>query len=301
MTGVIPKLSPNWKLGSVRSTYDKTTIRYALYKKLSETLDCCVVFLNGRSEWIEKYDYIPDLLDLPKNCGFLTWDHRGQGASEGTRYHVDSFDQFAEDSQAVIQSVLKDIPIFLIGHSTGGLIGLYATLKSLISPEAIALSSPLLMLPDKPVGRNLSRPIAHTLTKMGMSKVRSGEATLVEFSENQLTHCYEGFQRIEQAPYGNQSPTMGWIDAAFEATEFVFDETVLGSYTTPTLVLGGSEEEIVDPEGFQEWVRIMNQCSPTVIKYASIQGARHEILNEIPRLRDKAIELINHWIREYLS
>ena len=70
--------------GTLPSDHGDCKIRWGLFTQQAECKRF-VLFVNGRSEWIEKYHYLPELLQLPSDCGFLTLDHRGQGASGGTR------------------------------------------------------------------------------------------------------------------------------------------------------------------------------------------------------------------------
>ena len=71
-----------------------------------------IIFINGHGEYIEKYDYLPEDLKLPRNYGFLTWDHRGQGASDGEpRLHIESYDKFAKDAQFLVKTLVGNIPL----------------------------------------------------------------------------------------------------------------------------------------------------------------------------------------------
>ncbi|HVH11484.1 MAG TPA: lysophospholipase, partial [Longimicrobium sp.] len=82
-------------------------------------------------------------------------DHRGHGRSGGTRGHVDRFGQYVADLEtwrrAVTADVPVDIPVFLLGHSLGGLI---AIRHLQTHPEAgfrgAVLSAPLLGIALRP-------------------------------------------------------------------------------------------------------------------------------------------------------
>ena len=57
-------------------------------------------------------------------------DHRGRGRSEGERFHVEKFSDYVDDLSSFIKRVKArepGLPVFLLGHSAGGVIStLYA-------------------------------------------------------------------------------------------------------------------------------------------------------------------------------
>lgn len=119
---------------------DGLPIRGRVYETLGRN-EAYVIFLNGRTDFVEKYDVLfsslheypkgpaprsQTLADLPVT--FLTLDHAGQGAStEGrTPSHIDDFDTFVEDVRKLVAQV-REVerhrkPIYIVSHSMGGLI-----------------------------------------------------------------------------------------------------------------------------------------------------------------------------------
>jgi alpha-beta hydrolase superfamily lysophospholipase len=86
-----------------------------------------LLVLHGLFEHSRRYI---ELAGVVGDAGVATFalDHRGHGASEGKRGHVDPFDQFIEDAarfRAEVEGRLPGgTPCFLLGHSMGGLIGI---------------------------------------------------------------------------------------------------------------------------------------------------------------------------------
>ena len=120
------KIEKDWKFKTIRS-FDETPIRYATYSRGTDPSKA-LIFLNGRTEWIEKYQGLPLKLNLPEDVVFITMDHRGQGASGGLRADVDSYESFVKDIGTVLNRACRDLPYSIIAHSMGGLIGLYGCL-----------------------------------------------------------------------------------------------------------------------------------------------------------------------------
>lgn len=141
---------------------DGNPVRYREYQHLGRD-KAIVVFLNGRAEFIEKYDVLfsslhefpegaasPEetLADLPVT--FVTLDHEGQGASiDGrVRSHVDDFDFFVEDVGTLFERVpalrKHKAPVYLVAHSMGGLVAARFAQQNQDKVDGLVLSSPML-------------------------------------------------------------------------------------------------------------------------------------------------------------
>lgn len=269
-------------IGTLRDRANTIDLRFATRTRQSPKR--WVVFLNGRTEWIEKYAYLPDVLDLPADTGFLTWDHRGQGASGGARSYVRDYKDFADDAAEILKSVVQDAPYVLIGHSMGGLIALHATLTGAAAPQKLVLCSPLLGLPEKPVPSVLAKPIARLLTTCRLGPVSSGAGSFVNipFEANVLTHDVFLYRRMQNSPYKIPGATFAWVDATFKALGTCFSERNLSRLNVPTLILGGTDERVVDAKAFQVWVSAASKHASRDVQLRLIPGARHELLSEIP-------------------
>jgi lysophospholipase len=283
------------EMGMVRSADDTLDLRYGVLRPGAERF---VVFLNGRTEWIEKYAYLPDDLSLPVDCGFLTFDHRGQGGSGGVRTHVSSYEVFARDAAAVIEKVVGSRPYAIVSHSMGALVALYGTLRGILAPRSLVLSSPLLGMPDKPIPRTVAGPLAKTLSLLRLGTVSTGGrgSLAAPFAENLYTHHAERYDVISKSPYGSTSPTFGWVAATFAATAACFDPRLLAGLTAPTLVLGGTKEGIVEFEAFHRWVQLASSAAKVEVQLKLVQGAKHELYSEIPEFYGQALAATRAWL-----
>lgn len=300
MKNVLPKLNKYWTIETLRS-FDGKAIRYGYYHKGTKPVSRIVIFANGRSEWIEKYDFLPELLELPEDTAFVTWDHRGQGASDGERASIDSYDTFAQDMAAILNEVSANKTYAVIAHSMGGLISMYATLTQKIAPQCISLSAPLFLLPEAPMKRSVARRIAKALNRRPFLHWHTGAGNYDRstFARNPLTHSAEAYERLRHAPYKIPSPTFSWVNASFHATDTIFEQDLIKNLNCPVLVMGGSNETVVDPRGFSRWSQIAEQFSPSPVRFESIAGARHELFNEIPRYQKQAIALTRQWLNQH--
>lgn len=287
-----------WEFRTIASPVDSEAIRYAIWQR-HQQCDRVFVFLNGRSEWIEKYDFLPQELGLKENVAFVTMDHRGQGASGGVRAHVDTYDSFAADVAAVLADAVGNKPFVILGHSMGGLIATYTTLLKKIEPLAIALSSPLFCLPAKPVPHAIARPVTALLQRFGYGTIATGAGGhgRDDFTANPLTHDFTAYRKIRSSPYPSSSPTHGWVAATFRATKEIFRPDLLREFVTPILVLAGSDERVVDPRAFSQWVRTAAHATDSPVQYDLIPDLRHELLNETIERRRAAIAKVRLFFR----
>ena len=263
--------------------------------RTSETPTHTLVFLNGRSEWIEKYDHLWPYLRLKKDTQIITWDHKGQGKSEGQRAHIDSYDEFISDGKQIIDQVAGE-SYTIMAHSMGSLITLYGTLKGQFRPDSIILGSPLLMLPDSPLKRNFYIPVAKFASYLNLGRqspgVGGGEE---EYFENPVTRSYDGYRKIGDSSFSSISPTFGWVAATSDALKFVHDSQNIAKLSCPALILGGGQESVVDYKGFSQWVRSASESGSQAVKFVNIPGARHELFNEIPETIESVVLNIKNW------
>lgn len=256
-----------------------------------------LVMANGRSEWLEKYQSLPTDLRLGHDTGFVSFDHRGQGASGGARAWIDNYDTYASDMAIVVNKTTDGKPFNLLCHSMGSLVGLVATMRGLIKPRCIVLCSPLIGLPNYPFPAPMSYRISKLLTNCSLGFINSGGGRYWtdKFENNLLTRSLERYNLIQNSPYPVPSPTFEWVKASYEATQFIARPENLQALNIPVLVLCGTEEYVVDSSAIQRWVASASQHSKSVVEFHWIHGGLHELLNERKAIYDQVLNLIRSW------
>jgi alpha-beta hydrolase superfamily lysophospholipase len=129
-----------------------------------------VVLAHGYGEHIGRYEHVAATL-VERGSVVYGPDHLGHGESEGERVLIADFDHVAEDLHAVVELAREQhpgLPVVLVAHSMGGLIGaLYAQRHGnelaglVLSAPSIGLAAvlaPVLVqlpegveLPDEPI------------------------------------------------------------------------------------------------------------------------------------------------------
>ncbi len=104
-----------------------------------------VLLIHGYAEHCGRYDHVAQAL-VDAGAAVYAYDHRGFGRSEGRRAFVDHFEQYLDDLDRFrdhVQAHTPDRPIFLFGHSMGGLIALLSALtRRLPHLHGLLLSAP---------------------------------------------------------------------------------------------------------------------------------------------------------------
>lgn len=288
-----------WKYFETRSLHDGLKLRYAVYSRCGNP-QRYVLISPGRTEYIEKYEDLAEDLHLPSDCGFLIWDHRGQGGSDGARADIDSYETYAKDAASVAE-VISDKPYALIGHSMGGLIALYSTLTGRLTPRALVLSSPLLLLPNTPLNRSVVQMISFIACMASFGAIHAGKSNpdRETFENNLLTHSPEGFAKIQNLQYRIPYPTFRWVNATFKACRLIHSREYIAKLNIPVKIIGGGNERIVDSGGFEKWRKEAARISTQPVQLEMIPEAYHELLNELPIYRDKAVGMTVSWMDEY--
>lgn len=103
------------------TTHDGVNLFYKREVEGGEKAVCVIV--HGLAEHSGRYDYVAKKLH-EDGIGTYRFDHRGHGRSEGERTYSDNFHNLADDTNMVVDIALQenpDKPVFLMGHSMGGL------------------------------------------------------------------------------------------------------------------------------------------------------------------------------------
>jgi lysophospholipase len=275
--------------GKVR-TPDGVELRFARWGSPAGSKGTVCVF-SGRGEFIEKY--FETASDLRKR-GFAVamMDWRGQGHSsrqlaDPRKGHVESFSEFETDVGAFMQQVvLPDCPppYFALAHSMGGAVLLRIAHSGKRWFERIVLAAPMIDFP-----RARASLLPRILTRMlrlagfGTSYVPGSNvdrARASGFAGNPLTSDPVRYARnasisAEDPTVGIGSPTVAWLDAAFETMVAFRAADYPSQIDQPILIVAAGGDTIVSGAAIEGFAARL----PAGL-YRVIEGARHEILQE---------------------
>ncbi|MCB9072945.1 MAG: lysophospholipase [Bdellovibrionaceae bacterium] len=108
--------------------------------------DATILITHGIAEHSDSHHAMAEAL-ADQRFQVYAWDLPGHGKSYGQRGYVHSFDEFTDSLDRVIieveKHVVENTPLYLFGHSLGGLITITYALKNPETPvKSLLLSSP---------------------------------------------------------------------------------------------------------------------------------------------------------------
>lgn len=286
------------------TTADGVTLRTATFPARARPRLGTVVVLQGRNETIEKYfETARDLAAL--GHAVVAFDWRGQGGSDRLiakpmKGHVRSFRHYERDLAAVMaQVVLPDMrpPYTLVGHSMGALLALLAGPS--LPPEArrVVALAPLLRLVEQPLGNRGLKWAMGFLRLLGLGRLYAAggprPAEIPEFLTNVLTtdparHERNGAMFLAHPHLALGGPTIAWVHSALVAMERMSRPRTLRAMSVPSLLIAAGDDQVVSTPAQERLVRRLRNSN-----VLTVDGARHELLQERDRYREQVIAAIH--------
>jgi acylglycerol lipase len=214
------------------------------------TPQAVVCLVHGLGEHSGRYVHVADHLTA---AGFavLTMDLRGHGKSAGARGHITSSDNFLDDIERLLKEAevrYPSKPRFLYGHSLGGILVLFYTLKR--KPElagVVATSSGLrTALEKQTVKVAFSRLLAAFLPELSMP---SGLNAADISRDPEVVHIYQN------DPLVHDRASMAFAKAIFDALPWTFQHAP--EFKPPLLLIHGTEDKIAFASGSQEFASLV--------------------------------------------
>ena len=247
-----------------------------------------VLIVHGFTENVDKFDEVIHAL-LRSGYGVVAYDQRGHGRSwhaEGladpSLTHVDDFDEYVRDMEAVVDQVLSAMPKpwYLLAHSMGGAVSaLYLERHADVFARA-ALCSPMIAAS---LG-GLPAPLARVICGAGARLIGRKKRVFVskpyagpEAFEGSAASGRARFDWYEAVRAGtpafqNNGPSYGWMLQALRVTGMILADGAVERIATPTRVYTAGDDTVVLPEAQQAFAARLKHGERVVVP-----GARHEI------------------------
>jgi lysophospholipase len=242
-----------------------------------------IVLVHGAGEHSGRYGHVVARL-VDEGYAVHASDHRGHGRSDGSRAFIaDMNDVVADVNSLVDRAVVAQpgAPVFMLGHSMGGLIGLRYALVHQERLNGLILSAALAAIEAVPkplelIGRALSviAPRA-PLIAIDASLVSRDPAVVAAYRSDPLVHHGKLPART--------AAQLADAVASFPAT--------VGSITVPTLILYGTADRLCPPAASVMLAERIGSEDKSVRAY---DGLFHEILNEPER--EAVLDDIATWL-----
>ena len=233
-----------------------------------------VVIAHGAGEHSGRYQHVAARL-VDEGFAVYALDHRGHGRSEGPRALIERLRYAVSDLDAVVVDALgrhPGTPLFLLGHSMGGTLGLCYALRRQERLAGLLLSGPLAALEAAPAWMRMgSRVLSGITPRLPLVSI---DASLIS-RDPAVVQAYVADPLV----YHGRLPARTVAELARAVDAF---PVAVRSITVPTLIMYGTADGLCPPRGSVMLGEEIGAADKTVIAY---EGVYHEILNEPERER----------------
>lgn len=258
---------------------------------LPEEPKAVLYFVHGLAEHSGRYGF-PVAYFTERGYACWSFDLRGHGESSGRRVHVDAFDDYAVDVDAVLQHLRHehgDLPIFLVGHSMGGLIALRFFLDHQDAFCGAVLSSPALGTHPSQEPPKALRAIAGLLSRLWPGVLFPSDLETEAISRDPAV-----VDAYRADPLVSSKVSARWFTSIEKAMEEV--RTRCGEVCRPLLLMHSGGDRLTDPKISQRWAE---KAPDQWVTHVEWPGLYHEMFNE-PQ-RDEVFQRMETWLEERLS
>jgi len=240
-----------------------------------------VVLTHGHGEHFRRYLHVIQAMNAA-DFAVVAYDLRGHGESDGPRGHCPRFESYLDDLRGVrriAENRFPHRPVFLFGHSLGGMITLAG---ALVDPgvRGVLVNAPALRMAYLPpawkilLARVFSRLLPQLAQKTGLadSALSSDGPFLAALPQPELRHT------LMSARLGMEMLTRG--------ARLIADA---GAFRCPVLITHGEADPVIDPAGSRAFYQACGAVDKTL---RTFPGLRHETQNDAGR-----DEVIATWVR----
>ena len=245
-----------------------------------------VVIVPGFNSHSGQYLWVGEQF-AAKGLAAYAIDLPGRGRSEGVRYYVEKMEDYTDDVATLIRTAKSEnpgLPIFVLGHSAGGVVSCIYALDHQSEIDGLICESFAYDLPVPHLVleflKGLSYITKHTHVYTLKNEFFSRDPAVVEAMNNDpLIHGES--QPVQTAKV--------MIDAATRLNE----EFPL--IKLPVLILHGTDDKATNPSGSQSFYDAAGSTDKTLKLY---EGHYHDLLNDL----DKELVMadINDWIAAHV-
>ncbi|MCA1675390.1 MAG: alpha/beta hydrolase [Actinobacteria bacterium] len=246
-----------------------------------------VVVVHGFGEHSARYGHVGARL---AGTGFAVYaaDHRGHGRTDGRRANLERMALIVDDLSAFVGFAADrhpGLPVFMVGHSLGGLIALQYTTGPDAALDGLVLSGPFVQVTvASPVLKRLAGALSALVPDLGVASLDVEAIS----RDPEVVRAYQADPLVHH----------GKVPARTGAEMLVTTEALperLPALTMPLLLLHGTDDRICAPEGSTMVHEGVSSPDKTLRRY---EGLYHEIFNEPEQ--DEVLDDLVSWLESHL-
>jgi acylglycerol lipase len=263
--------------------FDQTPLYYEAFPAKKQQKGVLII-VHGLGEYTDRYSHVVDYFNT--HYSVYIYDQRGYGRSEGTRAHVDRFNDYVEDLKLFVQMVKKresGQKIFILGHSMGGQVLLnYLGQNPRVNFAGVITSSPNIKLAFEvgPIKKFLALKLSKYMPKLRLPS---------DVDPKWVSHDPKIVKGYLSDPLVIRSVTVNLGKEVLLNQESILENAA--KIKQPILMLHAGDDHICSEEGTHDFFA---KLSSTDKQKKIYPGFYHEILNEVEK--EKPLRDIKKWV-----
>ena len=245
-----------------------------------------VVLSHGFNSHSGYYLWVAEQL-LASGLAVYALDYRGRGKSDGERYYVEKFSEYQGDLDMTVKlarSREPGLPIFILGHSAGGVIACNYVLDNQADIAGLICESFAYKVPAPDFALSVLKGLSHLAPHAHVLKLKKED-----FSRDpKVTRAL-----LDDPLLADEVQPTKTVAEMVRADERLKRDFKL--FTLPLLIIHGTKDTVTRPEGSQEFFANASSKDKTLKLY---EGYFHDPLSDIGK--EAVMADISSWIGAHL-
>jgi len=245
-----------------------------------------VIIVHGFNAHSGSYGWVGKQL---ANRGLAAYalDLRGRGNSDGERYYIGSIDEYVSDIDAIVKlakSREPGLPMFVLGHSAGGVASCVYTLEHQSELAGFICESFAFQVYAPDFALAVLKGVSHVLP----------HAHVLKLPNKDFSRDPQVVARMDSDPLiANEVQPTNTVAAMVRADERLKKEFPL--MKAPILIVHGKDDKVTKPSGSELFYETAGSQDKTLKLY---EGRFHDLLNDIGK--EEVLADIYEWIDAHI-
>ena len=245
-----------------------------------------IVLSHGLNSHSGYYLWVAEQLSA-SGLAVYALDYRGRGKSDGERYYIDKFSEYQGDLDLTVKlarSREPGLPIFILGHSAGGVIACNYVLDNQAGIAGLICESFAYQVPAPDFALSVLKGLSHLAPHAHVLKLKKED-----FSRDpKVTQAL-----IDDPLLADEVQPTKTVAEMVRADERLKRDFKL--FTLPLLIIHGTKDTVTRPEGSKEFYANASSKDKTLKLY---EGYFHDPLSDIGK--EAVMADIRSWIGAHL-
>ncbi|MBN1439757.1 MAG: lysophospholipase [Anaerolineales bacterium] len=243
-----------------------------------------LLIVHGLGEHGGRYGNVVNRF-VPLGFAAYALDHIGHGKSGGRREYVERFDDYTDTLaiyHRIVQARQPGLPVFLLGHSMGGLIAVYYLLEHQEYFRGAVIFAPAIRVPGR---------VSPAVIAAGkVLAVLAPTAEILPLDPRAVSRDPHVVEAYIRDPLVHHRKTSARLAAEILKTILAI-ENKLGKISLPLIALQGTADKLAHPDSARMLYDRAGSADKTLKLY---EGLYHETHNEPER--EKVLDDVQAWL-----